>query len=110
VVEKAGDFLGAEHDGEFMGAARARKAFLAPGHLQGDQVEKLDGGDEGVDAFGGELFLVEQIQFVLPHGFEIGPGRGGVIELGEAGDIVPVTSLGSGGEATQFHVLDKTLL
>ena len=49
------------------------------------------------------------MHFVLPDGFQIQFARAGVVELGEVGDVMDVTSLCSGREATHLHVLDKPL-
>ena len=71
VVEKGQHFLLAEHDGEFMRAADAGEVFVGPGQFESGEVEELDGGNELVDAFRGELAFVEQVELILADGFDV---------------------------------------
>jgi hypothetical protein len=48
VVEEVLDFQGGRDDGELFVHAGANKVVFLPGHFQGDQVQELDGGDEGI--------------------------------------------------------------
>jgi hypothetical protein len=49
------------------------------------------------------------MHFILPDGFQIQFFRAGVEKFCEFGDVMDVTSLCGGREATQLHVLDKPL-
>ena len=58
----------------------------------------------------GDIFLVvEQIQFVLPDVLQSQLFRAGAIVLCKLNGVMGVTSLCGGCEATQLHVLDKSL-
>jgi hypothetical protein len=48
MIEEVLDFQGSRDDGELFRHAGTRKVVLIPWHLQGDQIEELDGGDEGI--------------------------------------------------------------
>ena len=109
VFQEPADFLRTEHDRELVGAAHPGKALLAPGHFQGDQEEELHGGNETVDAFRRQLLLVQEIEFVLENGLQVQVFRAGVVEFCEIGDVMELTSLCGGREATQLHVFDKPL-
>jgi hypothetical protein len=109
VLEELGDLFRAEHDRELVGPPDTRKTLFPPRHFEGFEIQKLRGGDEGVDALRREFSLMEQVQFVLPQRFQVELIRAGVVELGVVGDVVDVTSLWGGREATQLHVLDKPL-
>ena len=65
VVEEFDDLGLAENDGESFGDFQADELGVAPRHFQGHGVEELYGGDEGVDALGGKLALVDQIELVI---------------------------------------------
>ena len=109
VVEKALDLIGGEDDGEFFIQAGTGEVMLLPRQLQGDQVQELDGGDEGIDGLRRELALLGEMELVLTDGFEV-EFRGVAVEiLGEFGDIMDVASLRSGGEVADAHVFDHAL-
>jgi hypothetical protein len=50
------DLGDAQHEGEFLGHFEPREALAAPGHVEGDGVEELGGGDKAVDALGDKRF------------------------------------------------------
>lgn len=52
VFEELDDLGLAEDHGESFGDFETDKLGVSPGHFQGDGVEELYGGDEGVDALG----------------------------------------------------------
>ena len=53
--------------------------------------------------------LVEQVEFVLANGLQVQVFRAGFVEFREFGDVMEVTSLCGGREATQLHIFDKPL-
>jgi hypothetical protein len=109
VVEKALDLIGGEDDGEFFIQASTGEVMLLPRQLQGDQVQELDGGDEGIDGLRRELALLGEMELVLTDGFEVEFRWVAVEILGEFGDIMDVASLRSGGEVADAHVFDHAL-
>src|ERR1035438_5992556 len=109
VVEELCDFFRAEYDGQCGAHAHAGETMLAPGHLERDQIDKLHSGSESVDALRRHLPLIQQIELVLPDRFQVQLLRAQVVILCEIGDVMDVTSLCGGCEATQQHVLDKPL-
>lgn len=109
VVEEVLHFVGGEDDGELFFQAGAREVVFVPGHLQGNQVKELDGGDEGVDGLRRELALLAQIELVLTDRFEVELGGVAVEILGEMGDIMDVAALRLGREVAQLHVFDHAL-
>jgi hypothetical protein len=42
---------------------------------------------------------MQQVQFVLPDGFQVQVLRAGIVELGKLGHIMDIASLGGGREA-----------
>jgi len=62
-----------------------------------------------VNALGRVFLLVQQVQLVLPDGFQVQVFRAGVIKLGELGHIMEVAPLGAGREAAPLHVCDEAL-
>src|ERR1017187_2001105 len=103
MVQKALGLIGGKDDGEFFIQAGSGEVMLLPRQLQGDQIEELDGGDEGVDGLRGELALLGEIELVLADGFEVEFGRVAVEVFGEFDDIMDVASLRSGGEVADAH-------
>jgi hypothetical protein len=67
VFKEPVDFFRAEHDRMFVRSPDTGKTLFAPRHFQSNQVEKLHGGDEGIDALRGKLLLVQEVEFVLPE-------------------------------------------
>jgi hypothetical protein len=109
VVEEPLDLIGGEDDGELFVEAGAWKIVSVPGHLQGDQVQELDGGDESIDGLGRLLALLRQMELVLTDGFELEFGGIAVEIFRKTGDIMDVASLCSGGEVADAHVFDHAL-
>src|ERR1017187_9230750 len=90
---------GGGNDGKLMVDAGTGEVALLPWHLQGDEVKKLDGGDEGVDGLRRELALLGQVvELALAYGFEVEFGGVAVEILGEVGDIMHVAALRHGRE------------
>jgi hypothetical protein len=98
MVQKALDLIGGQDDRELFIQAGAGEVVLLPRQLQGDQVQELDGGDEGVDGLRRRLALLGEIELVLTDGFEVEFGGVAVEIFGELGEIMDVASLRSGGE------------
>jgi len=109
VLQEALDFVGGQDDGQFLIQAGAGKIVFIPGHLQGDQVEELHGGNERIDALRGEFPLLGQIQLVLADGFQIQLLGAAVEILGELGHIMDVAALGRAREIAEAHVFDHAL-
>ena len=92
VVEEVLDFQRSRDDGELFLQAGASKVVFIPGHLQRDQVQELDGGDEGIDGLRREVALLDQKELILADGFEVEFGGRAVEILGELGDIMDIAS------------------
>jgi hypothetical protein len=109
VVEEMLHLLGGENDGKLFFYAGAREVLLFPGHLQGDQEEKLDSGDEGADALGGEFPFLAQVELILADGLQVQTLGAEVEVFGELGDIMDIAALGGGREVADAHVFDHAL-
>jgi hypothetical protein len=109
VLEEAADLVGAGHDGQFFLYPGARKVLLVPRHFQRVQIQELNGGNERVDALGGEFALLEHVQLVLAYGLQV-ELLGAAVEIaGEIGHIMDIASLGGKRKVAQLHVFDETL-
>ena len=82
-VEEPGHFFRRQHDRQTFGDADARKALLVPRHFQRHGIKKLNRRNKRVDALWRQLSLVQQMDLVLPDGFQIELLRARVIELRE---------------------------
>jgi hypothetical protein len=71
MVEETQHFLLAEHDGEFVGTADVGEVLVGPGHFEGDEIEKLQGGNALIDGLGGKLAFVEEVELILADGLDV---------------------------------------
>ena len=109
VVEEVLNLIWGQDDGELFIQAGARKVVSVPGHFQGDQIQELDGGDEGIDGLRRELALLGEMELVLTDGFEVELGGIAAEIFGEFGDIMDIAALRGEREVAQLHVIDETL-
>jgi len=100
---------GARNHGKFFFYAGVREILLFPGHLQGNQEEKLDGGDKGANALGGEFPFLAQMELILADGLQVQLFGAAVEVFGELGDIMDVAALGGGREVAKAHIVDHAL-
>jgi hypothetical protein len=75
--------------------------MFSPRHFQSDELEKLTCGDESIDALRRHLSLLQKVDFILADRLQVEFFRTEVVVFCEFGDVVEVTSLCGGCEATQ---------
>ena len=94
LVQKTLDLVGGQDHRQFFLQTGAGESMLVPGHLQGDQIQKLYGGNESVDALRREFTLLRQVELVLANGFQIQLFRAAVEVFGEFSDIMRCSCVG----------------
>jgi len=82
-------------EGQFLRHLHAWKALLAPGHVECDGVQELR-GHEAVDALGGELLLLNQMQLVVADVVQAKAVRTDAIVSCKAGDVNGYNYVGYG--------------
>jgi hypothetical protein len=92
VVQEALDFVGGQHDGQFLLQPGAGEVVLVPGHFERDQVDELHGGNESVDALWREFALLREVELVLAHSLQVQILRAAVEVLGKVGHIMGVAA------------------
>jgi hypothetical protein len=92
-----------------VGAADVGEVIIGPGHLQGGEIQKLDGGDELVDGFGGEFAFVEEVELILADGFDIEHFGTPAEVPGETGHVMDILLLCAGRKIAQLHIVDHAL-
>jgi hypothetical protein len=109
VVEEGRDLLRAEDHRHLVGLFGARTVLVAPGHLQGVAVEKLDGQDRLIDGFRRAVQIVEQMQVELADIFQIECFGAALEELREARHVAHVVALALRRQVAQLHVFNHPL-
>lgn len=106
MLEQAADLIGTRQDGQFLFYPGAGKVLLAPRHIQRGQIQELHGGHERINALGGELAFLEQVELIVADGLEI-ELLGAAVEVSrEIRDIMDIASLCGGREIAQFTICD----
>ena len=109
MAEEGQHLFFAEYNRQFLGDFHTSELLLGPRHVKRYRVQKLRCGQETVDRIRGELTLIDQVELIVPDIIQPQPLRAQIVVSCIAGNIMDITTLGSGGKISQLHVFQHAL-